>query len=158
MQDIFYDAMCRHGMRLENLLFFILDEADKYEIMIIDSLEDYWKMTRMTISWRFMVEFPRERHIQVNIVSKHVCSRQLCIHPAFRIWRMQFVWIQFGLIWRVVIMFQIEYDKKEGIIVRSNKCSVLWMSSIQSFLLIVTFRTLLLSLMVFIQESPFLMN
>ena len=50
MQDIVYDAMCRHGMRLENLLFFILDEADKYEIMIIDSLEDYWKMTRMTIS------------------------------------------------------------------------------------------------------------
>ena len=106
MQDIFYDAMCRHGMRLENLLFFILDEADKYEIMIIDSLEDYWKMTRMTISWRFMVEFPRERHIQVNIVSKHVCSRQLCIHPAFRIWRMQFVWIQFGLIWRVVSMIR----------------------------------------------------
>ena len=29
MRDIFYDAMRAHGMRLENLLFFILDEADK---------------------------------------------------------------------------------------------------------------------------------
>lgn len=27
--DIIYDAICRHGLRLENLLFFILDEADK---------------------------------------------------------------------------------------------------------------------------------
>ena len=28
--DRFVDAMVRHSLRLENLLFFILDEADKW--------------------------------------------------------------------------------------------------------------------------------
>lgn len=29
--DIFYEAMIRNNLRLENLLFFIMDEADKWE-------------------------------------------------------------------------------------------------------------------------------
>ena len=29
--DIFYEPMIRNNLRLENLLFFIMDEADKWE-------------------------------------------------------------------------------------------------------------------------------
>ena len=29
--DIFYEAMISNNLRLENLLFFIMDEADKWE-------------------------------------------------------------------------------------------------------------------------------
>lgn len=34
--DAFYDAMIRNHLRLENLLFFIMDEADKWAKTKID--------------------------------------------------------------------------------------------------------------------------